>query len=41
MCGIKLNYIVGEDRMDEFKIGVRTDEKILTKITYLWVISLN
>jgi len=27
MCGIKLNYIVGGDRMDEFKIGVRTDKK--------------
>ena len=27
MCGIKLNYIIGEDRMDEFKIGVRKDKK--------------
>ena len=28
MCGIKLNFIVGEDRMDEFKIGVRIDKNI-------------
>ena len=31
MCGIKLNYIVGEDRMDKFKIGVGTNRKYKPK----------
>ncbi len=31
MGGIKLNYSMGEDRMDEFNIGVRIDKKCKPK----------